>query len=341
MDNLPHVSFPLSDRSYVSLVKKEIKKIAGNIGFSGNRLAEIEIIIAEITSNIIKYSTEGSILVKHFFKGSVEGIEIISIDNGPGMANVSLMLKDGVSTTHTLGQGLGAIKRLSDNFDIYSVPQSGTILLSRVFKNPEADTTSKEIFNITTLMVAKKGEIYCGDGYKYVIKKNSCKVLAFDGLGHGPEAQKASEAAVKSFMSIQNIDPAESLRVMNKEIKSTRGGVGMIFSIDLKTNSTSFCGVGNISARILSDGKLKNCISYNGIIGHAFPNSLHTNNTTWNKQDYLIITSDGLKTRWDTNNLTNILKHDPSIVAASLFKDFSRGNDDSLIIIVKCNKKVS
>ncbi|HYG39602.1 MAG TPA: ATP-binding protein [Cytophagales bacterium] len=339
MDNRPHVSFALSDRSYVSLIKKEIKKIAGNIGFSGNRLAEIEIIIAEITSNIIKYSIDGSILVKHFVKGTAEGIEIISIDNGPGMTNVSLMVKDGVSTTRTLGQGLGAIKRLSDNFDIYSVPQWGTILLSRVFKNPEANTTSKEIFNITTLLVPKKGENYCGDGYRYVIKKNSCKILAFDGLGHGPEAQKASEAAIKSFMSTLNIDPGESLRVMNKEIKSTRGGVGMIFSIDLKTNSTSFCGVGNISARILSEGKLKNCISYNGIIGHTFPNSLHTNNTPWNKQDYLILTSDGLKTRWDSSNLTHVLKHDPSIVAASLFKDLSRGNDDSLVIILKCNIK--
>lgn len=340
MDNLPHVVLPLSDRSYVSLVKRDIKKIAEGIGFDANRLAEVEIVISEITSNIIKHTPGGSILVKHIIKDKLEGIEIISIDKGPGMSNALMMLKDGVSTTKTLGQGLGAIKRLSDNFDIYSVPQWGTILLSRIFKNPAANLKTKEIFNVSTLMVPKTGEEFCGDGFKFNIKKKTCQILVFDGLGHGPEAHKASEAAIKSFTNTesQNLDPAERLRTMNSTIKSTRGGVGMILSIDLKNNSLSFCGVGNISARVFTEGKLKSCISYNGIVGHTFPNTLNSNSIHWAKEDYLIITSDGIISRWDVNALSNIMKHDMGIVAASLFKDFARGNDDALVMIVKCNR---
>lgn len=338
MDNNPHVLLTLSDRSYVSLVKKDIKKIAEGIGFDANRLAEIEIIISEVASNIIKHTPGGSILVKHVVKGSLEGIEIISIDNGPGMSNPLMMLKDGVSTTKTLGQGLGAIKRLSDNFDIYSVPKWGTILLARIFKNPEADIKSKDIFNISTLMVPKSGEEFCGDGFKFFTRKSTCQVLAFDGLGHGPEAYKASEAAIKSFTQTQNLDPADRLRSMSTSIKNTRGGVGMIFSIDQKKNSLTFCGVGNISARVLTEGKLKSCISYNGIVGHTFPNTINSNTINWAKEEYLIITSDGIISRWDVNALANIMKYDMSIVAASLFKDFARGNDDTLIMIIKCNR---
>lgn len=342
MDNLPHVLFPLSDRSYVSLLKKDIKKIAEQIGFDAKRLAEIAIIVSEIASNLIKHTKGGSILVKHVVNGESEGIEIISIDNGPGMLNPAMMLKDGVSTTNTLGQGLGAIKRLSDNFDIYSVPKWGTILLSRVFTNTDAkDLLSKEIFISSTIMVSKNGEEFCGDGYKILTKKNTCQILAFDGLGHGPEAQKANEAAVKSFTETKNLDTAEKLKVMHRSIRHTRGGVGMAFSIDLKNQSLSYCGVGNISARVLSEGRLKSCISHNGIVGHTFPNSLKSNSISYGKEDFLIITSDGITSRWDVGALANILKHDIAIVTAGLYKDFCRGNDDSLVMIVKCNRKVN
>lgn len=345
MDNLPHMVFPLSDRSYVSLVKKEIKKIADSIGFEANKLAEIEIIISEITSNIIKHTPGGIILVKHIISGDIEGLEIISIDDGPGMANPLMMLRDGVSTTNTLGQGLGAIKRLSDNFDIYSVPKWGTILLSRTFKTTEniltSNETSKESFNIYTLMVPKKGEAFCGDGFKFLKKNDNCQILAFDGLGHGPEAYKASEAAIKSFTETQNLAPAERLKSIHSSIKKTRGGVGMVFDFDLKNETLSFCGVGNISARVLTEGRLKSCISYNGIVGHTFPNTIHSNTISWSMDDYLIITSDGIISRWDINALANIRKHDIGIIAAILFKDFSRGNDDCLVMIIKANRIIS
>lgn len=160
-------------------------------------------------------------------------------------------------------------------------------------------------------------------------------------MGHGPEAQKASEAAIKGFIENETLEPCEILKTINTNIKSTRGGVGMVFSLDLSTKSLSYCGVGNISARIFTEGRLKSCISYNGIIGHTFPFSINTNKISWNKDDYLIITSDGLNTRWDVTNLSFVLKHDPSIIAASLFKDFSRGNDDSLVLIVKCNRTIA
>jgi anti-sigma regulatory factor (Ser/Thr protein kinase) len=63
------------------------------------------------------------------------GVEVISIDNGPGIADIKKMMVDGSSTKQTLGNGLGAIQRLSDKFDIYSQKDWGTIILSRIFQN--------------------------------------------------------------------------------------------------------------------------------------------------------------------------------------------------------------
>ncbi len=337
MDNLPHKLFPLSDRSYLSITKKDIKKIAEDIGFSGSKLAEIEIVIAEIASNIIKHTPGGNILIKPVLHGSIKGIELISIDHGPGMVNVTVMLRDGVSTTNTLGQGLGAIKRLSDDFDIYSALNWGTILLSRIYMSPIDKLAEQAPFKIHAVMLPKIGEEFCGDGFKYLMRKNSCQIFAMDGLGHGVEAYKANQLAIKSFINTLYESPAERIKIMHGALKRSRGGVGIIFDINLNTLKLIFCGLGNIAAKVLSEGKIKNCISYNGIIGHTFPMTFHSITHDWTLNNYLIITSDGINTRWDFNAISNIMKHDPSIIAASLFKNFSRGNDDCLIIIVKCN----
>ena len=48
------------------------------------------------------------------------------------------MMQDGMSTTNTMGHGLGSIKRLSDTFELYSQPGWGTIILSRIYNEPKA-----------------------------------------------------------------------------------------------------------------------------------------------------------------------------------------------------------
>src|SRR5690606_20681455 len=100
-------------------------------------------------------------------------------------------------------------------------------------------------------------------------------------------------------------------------------------------NTFSYAGLGNISARIIGHERNKNCISYNGIIGHSIPNTLNSNHADLQKNETMIINSDGLKSRWDIAHLPEILKHDGSILAAALYKDFSRKTDDLLVIVIK------
>src|SRR5690606_13023588 len=97
----------------------------------------LDIIVAEMTSNLFKYANDGEILMGVFGEGSSAYIELISLDNGPGMANPAKMMQDGISTANTMGHGLGSIQRMSDTFDLYSIPEWGTIVLSRVYNNPK------------------------------------------------------------------------------------------------------------------------------------------------------------------------------------------------------------
>src|SRR6478735_3054457 len=129
MVNTIHTVYKAEDRSYFSILKKEIRAKAASGGFSERKLGEIDIIIAELVTNLVRHGGGGQLFVKLIEDSEIPGIEIISVDSGPGMADVNRMMEDGMSTKNSLGQGLGAIKRLSQVFQIYSQRGWGTIVL--------------------------------------------------------------------------------------------------------------------------------------------------------------------------------------------------------------------
>src|SRR5688572_2704904 len=153
-----HTRINLPDRTYQAAARSEIKKIAEAVGFEGYRLGEMEIIIAEITSNLWKHSPTGGYLLVRVLSGVESGIELIAIDNGPGMRVPAIMMKDGKSTTKTLGQGLGAIRRLASVFDLYSLPGWGTVLLSRTYVK-KAHSENSVPFQMAAIRVCKKGQV--------------------------------------------------------------------------------------------------------------------------------------------------------------------------------------
>lgn len=326
------------------MIKKDLRKIAEKAGFSGSRLGEVEIIISEMTSNLVKHAFgEGEILVKTITEGEKTGLEFICIDNGPGMADPQRMLQDGTSTVGTLGQGLGAIARLSDDFEIFSRQALGTILLSRIFierNNNEilAPKLSKNNLELRTLMVSKPGETCCGDGWAFSRKFGIPTLLAVDGLGHGPEANNAAREAINYFLNTNERIPSVLLTSIHNHIRKTRGVVGAAISYDEKKKTLNYCGIGNISTRIFTHDAVKSFFSYNGIIGMNKPSSIHTQEFECEAPVMVVITSDGIKSRWDLNKYPNIIKHEPSIIAALVYRDFARRTDDTLVTVLKTPK---
>ena len=78
-------------------------------------------------TNLVKHAKEGEIFLRTLAHGSMQGIEIVALDRGPGMANVGHALQDGHSTAGSSGTGLGAIVRMATEFDIHSLPGRGTV----------------------------------------------------------------------------------------------------------------------------------------------------------------------------------------------------------------------
>jgi len=330
-----HPCFTVADRSYFALLKKDIRAISISIGFSESKVGEIDIIVAEIVSNLVKHGNGGNLLVKKIIEDDIEGIEIIAIDSGPGIIDLNKMMADGMSTTNTLGHGLGAIKRLSDHFQVYTQKNWGTVLLSRVFKKPF--TIQRKEMEVRSLIVPKPGETECGDGFHFKTIKDGFAFFLGDGLGHGKEAALAVHSAIGAFIECHETSAGECIRGIHQKVKKTRGLVGAAAYYNLKQKMWLICGVGNIAIRSVHGIEQKTLMSYNGIIGHNIPKTLKDHETPGEEVQVLIMCSDGIRTKFDMWKYPGLLKQDLSIVAAVIFKDFARYTDDMAVVLVRIN----
>jgi anti-sigma regulatory factor (Ser/Thr protein kinase) len=334
MVDATHTSFAATDRSYFALLKKEIHKKALDAGIAIARINELDIIVAEMTSNLFKYSDDGEILMGVFQNGGSPYIELISIDNGPGMLNPAKMMQDGISTSNTLGHGFGSMKRLSDDFEVYSIHGWGTIVLSRVYSHRTAPRKKEKVL-VNPLIVYKPGEITSGDGMSYKQNNKYFKLMLADGLGHGPEANKAVKEAAAAFVIYPDYSPAETLRFIHNSIKKTRGAVISILGYEFETRTWTSTGIGNIAVRLNGATAFRNQMSYNGIVGHNIPNTMNDQQYPMDQYNQVILFSDGIKTRWDLNKYPLISRYDGTILAAALYKDQARRTDDMSVIVVK------
>ncbi|HXH99402.1 MAG TPA: ATP-binding SpoIIE family protein phosphatase [Sphingobacteriaceae bacterium] len=334
MDNATHTSFCAEDRSYFSLLKKDINKKAAEAGFTTKKLSELDIIVAEMTSNLLKHADKGELLMCVTGEKDNEYLELICIDSGPGIADPARMMLDGVSTASTLGNGLGSIKRLSDYFEIYSLVGWGTILLCRIYKNFVPLVKNKAL-SVRSVVVPKPGETVSGDGGIFCQTADYFKLLVADGLGHGEEAHKAIIEARNAFKRCNETDPVEIIRFIHRSIKKTRGAVGTVVVYDFKTKIWKIAGVGNISIGMMNYQSVRNLMSYNGIIGHNIPNTMTSVEISSEDFHQITLCSDGLKTRWDSSKYPGINKYDMSFLAAALYKDYGRKTDDMSVVVCK------
>ena len=114
----------IKEEADIGEARRVTRKLAQDSGLDNNDVERAAIIVTEAASNILKHARQGKILIysKH------TGIEFLMLDQGPGIANMTMAMQDGFSTAGSKGTGLGAMSRLSTEFDIYSHVGKGTAI---------------------------------------------------------------------------------------------------------------------------------------------------------------------------------------------------------------------
>ncbi len=307
--------------------------MAGRLGFSAGRARDLSLATTEAASNLYKHAREGVMLLRACRDANVSGVELVTIDAGPGVENVGAALRDGHSTAGTLGIGLGAIRRMADSCDMYSRAGRGTILVARFWSGPHQPPSA----DCAGIIRPITGESECGDSYAASRTGDVITGVLCDGLGHGPLAAAAAREAISVVREAPADEPAALLERAHRRMSRTRGGAVGIVRIDGK--AVGFAGLGNIAAWIIgSDARHGDArhgmVSVPGIAGHQ-ARTIRQYDYTLEPGAAVILHSDGLSSRWSLRPLPGLMARDPLVIAAALLAEAGAHRDDAGVLVLR------
>lgn len=125
------VTVPIERDADIVGARQKGRELAAAIGFSSGDQTMIALAISEIARNIVTYAKRGRVTVSPLDESGRRGVQIIAEDEGPGIADIDLAMRDGYSTGRSLGLGLPGSKRVMDDFEIVSRPGQGTTVTMR------------------------------------------------------------------------------------------------------------------------------------------------------------------------------------------------------------------
>jgi anti-sigma regulatory factor (Ser/Thr protein kinase) len=319
----------VNDESQIAEARRHVASLTRSMACDEAGHGRIAIITTELATNIIRHGHGGELLCRILGNGS--GIELIACDHGPGMANIQECMRDGFSTNGTSGNGLGAVRRLSVVFDMYSAPGKGTVLVAQVAAPGPAHLPR---MSIGAVCIPLAGESACGDNWRIQESSGGIRIVVADGLGHGVDAAHASLGAMRVVEETAKSSPRAVIETAHRAIGGSRGAAMAVCDIQVALGQTTFCGIGNISGIVVTPEGQRNMMSHNGIVGHN-QRKIQEFTYPWMDNAILIMHSDGLQTRWSLDEYPGLRNCHPSVIAAVLRRDFSRDRDDLCIVVVK------
>ncbi|HUP56963.1 MAG TPA: ATP-binding SpoIIE family protein phosphatase [Bdellovibrionota bacterium] len=330
------ICLKIQEGSQVGEARRTAQALATSLGFSESEAGKVSIIVTEAASNLVKHAgpAGGEILLQPVTVSTVRGMDILALDRGPGIQSISQSIRDGYSTAGTQGIGLGGIRRLSAEFDLYSQPGQGVALFSRVWAVAPPEPRSLP-FQVGGLTVPMRGEVACGDGWDYHLRPDGVLEIAVaDGLGHGLFASEAAQEALRVFRERKGDELPTLLSRSNDALKKTRGAALALLKLDPKSKMIRYVGIGNIASAIVGSTKSQSLVSMNGIVGHEC-RKIQEFSYAYETGSLIIMHSDGLGSRWDLASYPGIQNRNPVLIAGVLYRDFSRHRDDVTVVVAR------
>jgi len=346
------LSLPASDPSAVGEVRRSVDRAGRLAGLDEESLARLKLVCTEATENLVRHGGGGEVLVGI---RTIEGrptVELIALDRGPGIEDIAAALVDGHSGAGTAGCGLGALQRLSDGFDLHSVVGAGTALLSRVRSRTtpaplaaragqagQAVLDVLDVLDVGAVRVAYPGEHRCGDAWRARAEPGAHALCLVDGLGHGDAAADAAEAALRGFDEGAGTGPAARLALMSAASHGTRGSVGSVVTCRVPAGGNELAlehaGIGNVSTAVHGPGRRPGELPTTaGTLGRE-DLVARTGRGTLGRDGLIIMHSDGLALPDPFARRDGLVRRDPTLIAAVLYRDGTTRRDDCAVLVAR------
>ncbi len=331
---LANFSVEIKERSQISVARYRAQRLARMQGMSDEAVGRLALVVTEAATNLLVHAQGGEILLTAAKNDSSRWVEMLALDQGPGIARLNRALAGGNSTGQGLGEGLGAIQRLSDEFEIFAPPGAGTAITSRFYTNGNRARSAAE-FDIGAMSRSKRGETICGDGWSYRgLAGEAGLLLVVDGLGHGRHAHQATKRALETLAEFRSPGVGTLLVALHDALDGTRGAAAAAALLDPAAGKITFCGIGNISATLITAVGRRGLVSLNGTLGFG---SIQIQEFTydWLPGALLLLHTDGISSRWDFADYPGLRLRDPSLISAVIYRDHASDRDDATAVALR------
>jgi len=318
----------IMDASSVGEVRRAAAAAAARLKLDDTRAGELAILATEVTRNVLVHGGGGQVIIAGLENPAGPLARILALDTGGGIENLAEAMKDGFSTSGTMGGGMGAMKRLAKRFEVFT-GRGGTMVLLEVGEGPAADHVE-----FAGMTLPYPGERVCGDGWYCEHTSTRTVAVLVDGLGHGMGAADAAQEAIATVRQRVSKSPGEILSYMHDALKKTRGAVAAVVEVLPTQGRLTYAGIGNISASILSKGSSRSLISHNGTLGMTVQR-VQEFNTEWSPDSIFIMHSDGVHSKWDLFSYAGLISRHPALICGALIRDFRRHRDDAGVVVLK------
>ncbi len=322
----------------LSALRQASKVMAAAIGFGERESEEIVLAVSELASNLVRHAGGGTLTLTPLSNNGRCGIQIESVDKGPGIPDIEQAMTDGFSTVGSLGYGLGTVNRLMDEFDIQSPPGAGTYIVCQrwVRVNEPISKPCPLSFGAATRPHPQMGL----NGDALVIKQweESALVGVIDGLGHGQWAQRAAQTARRYVENHFERSLLEIFRDVERACRVTRGVVMTLARFDWAQERLTFASVGNIEVHVFNSPEPVKFVIRRGIIGLNAPKPAVTEHH-WEPSNIMVIHSDGMRARWQWEDFPELANESATIIAQRLLHVLAKDEDDATVVVVRGKPK--
>lgn len=325
--------------SAIILLRSRLLSVAQRMGFSEVQRENMALVASEMVSNQIKHAQlKGQIQV---WQQPGPTLDILALDHGRGIPDLSRAQRDGFSTANTLGKGLGSIQRLADEAAIYTnaAPHdnwTGTAVLARFRVSRSvrsARKTADGTISVGLFSRALSDDRYNGDRIYLKRDEEKMRWLHLDGLGHGENAQNTTADLADHLLDKV---PAAALDAVDKHLHGTRGAVAVIGEIDYAPCKLQLLGVGDMHAALFNRGALRKISFAPGILGleHNPPTPFCE---AFERGSVIITASDGIRRSWGESAFPGLFSQPPQLIAYVLGNIMGRISDDQSLCVVRIN----
>lgn len=336
---------PVQNESALILLRSKLSAIAQRLGLSDQKRENMLLVASELVSNQVKHAGGRGLIQVWQQPGPT--LDILALDFGPGITNLSQAEEDGYSSANTLGKGLGSIRRLSDESFVYtqqdnsgkSKKWSGSVFLSRfrlggkktdLGQAASAAGDCPAALEIGLFSRSLSDDRYNGDRIYLQKTGDTLRWLHLDGLGHGEQAQAAT-ANLASHLSHCDT-PASVLAAVDRQLKGTRGAVAIIGELGLTGKALNILGVGDMHAHVMDNEEMHNLSFAPGVLGKEHKNPAQFR-FAFGKRCLMISASDGIRRNWDVSNFPGLFHQHPQLIAYTLGNIMGRISDDQSLCV--------